>query len=360
MRLLLIVATLLLLHHQLHVQAKKSQKKFNKLYDSKFLKNQKDDVDDSKAARKNRFKIFVEKEEMLQKLKKQQSRKATFKYDDSSMFLFMSDSERLQFLGLANVTKLDAELETELPRRNRPMVPRSRSKVRERARKVRPGRARAKDKARKKGQTGDRGEGNGKGKGGSKNGSGDGNKGGNKEGNKSGNKDGDKDGSKNRNKNESNLDDSKDDRGGGRGEGNQGNGGKEGAVGDGEKEEDEGNGRDGGKGGRKGNGGNGGEEGNGGEGGRKGSLKRRSVGTAELVIEKRQSDLPALPSLDLRNFNLVTAPKNQLSCKSCWAFGATAVLEGAFALSTGTLFFHHHDLSYLRLEFLSNIIFIAY
>ena len=57
----------------------------------------------------------------------------------------------------------------------------------------------------------------------------------------------------------------------------------------------------------------------------------------KIVLEKRQEETVLPSRLDLRNLNLVSAPRDQLSCGSCWAFGGTAALEGAFALATGAV-----------------------
>ena len=215
---------------QLHAKKdRKAIKSFKKGYD-KFLNRQGDKKDSSKAAKKARFKVFERNRNAMKSI---DITGRKFKFNDQSNFLFLSDDERKQYLGLQNTTMLEKESETDVPRRGgRPKVNRGRSKVNQRARKQRPGRAKGKGRNKKRGRN---------------------------------NKD---------------------------------------------------------KNGKSGNGG-----GNG--GGKRG-------GKGRLVLEKRQEE-DALPSsLDLRNFNLVSPPRDQQLCSSCWAFGGVAVLEGAFALSTGS------------------------
>eukprot|EP01102_Stenamoeba_stenopodia_P014561 TRINITY_DN484_c0_g1_i1.p1 TRINITY_DN484_c0_g1~~TRINITY_DN484_c0_g1_i1.p1 ORF type:complete len:557 (-),score=116.63 TRINITY_DN484_c0_g1_i1:81-1751(-) len=43
------------------------------------------------------------------------------------------------------------------------------------------------------------------------------------------------------------------------------------------------------------------------------------------------------PAVDWRNYNAVSKVKDQGSCGSCWTFGTTGTIEGAWALSTGSL-----------------------
>mmetsp|Transcript_3016 Transcript_3016/g.1973 ORF Transcript_3016/g.1973 Transcript_3016/m.1973 type:complete len:87 (-) Transcript_3016:569-829(-) len=60
-----------------------------------------------------------------------------------------------------------------------------------------------------------------------------------------------------------------------------------------------------------------------------------NTATAVAVIELDTSDLPE--SIDWRDLSAVTDVENQMFCGSCWAFSATATLEGAHAIATGEL-----------------------
>lgn len=48
-----------------------------------------------------------------------------------------------------------------------------------------------------------------------------------------------------------------------------------------------------------------------------------------------QSPLP--DSLDWRLYGAVTPVKDQAVCGSCWSFGTTGTIEGAYFLATGKL-----------------------
>jgi cathepsin L len=61
------------------------------------------------------------------------------------------------------------------------------------------------------------------------------------------------------------------------------------------------------------------------------ALRASSHATMEPTV-----DLPQ--SIDWRTKNVVTPPKNQGGCGSCWAFSATETLESAVAIATGKLF----------------------
>merc|ERR1712176_621906 len=135
--LLVAICIVILLISHANASNKKTLKSFKKGYD-RFLKHRGDREDRSNAAKAERYKLFEKNEKRMRDMQK--SRKMKFRFDDRSVFLFMSDDEKRQYLGLRNVTQLDTDLDTESPRPRggRPRVPRERSRVRQHAAKRRP------------------------------------------------------------------------------------------------------------------------------------------------------------------------------------------------------------------------------
>merc|ERR1712242_405431 len=52
-------------------------------------------------------------------------------------------------------------------------------------------------------------------------------------------------------------------------------------------------------------------------------------------VYKGNSDYPS--SIDWRDHNAVTDPKDQGDCGSCWTFSSTGAMEGAYAIKYGSL-----------------------
>ena len=65
------------------------------------------------------------------------------------------------------------------------------------------------------------------------------------------------------------------------------------------------------------------------------SFYKSPIGTSCIAYSFKNIDLPN--SIDWRNHNAVTSVKNQGQCGSCWSFSATGAMEGAWAISQGTL-----------------------
>ena len=269
----------------------------------KFVKHQGNSGDSSRAAKRARFKVF---EKNYNEMKNSKSRGANFQQDPNSVFLYMSEDEKSSYLGLRNVTEMDQVLEADLPKTKgqRPIVPPGKSKVNERRNKLRP----AHSKGQGKGLGNSQGNSNGNSQG-NANGNSEGNANGNSEGNANGNSEGNANGNSQGNAN-------------GNSQGNA-NGNSEGNA--------NGNSEGNANGNSQGN-----AKGNSQENGKKNDDDKEDDND-KIDLERRQEETGLPSRLDLRNLNLVSAPRDQLSCGSCWAFGGTAALEGAFALATGTV-----------------------
>merc|ERR1719281_1642143 len=72
-------------------------------------------------------------------------------------------------------------------------------------------------------------------------------------------------------------------------------------------------------------------------GGLRSGLSAHEVNDASLALS-RHVDVADLPSsVDWRTKNVVTEPKNQGGCGSCWAFSTAETLESHIAIKTGKL-----------------------
>ncbi|KAL5258486.1 hypothetical protein ACHWQZ_G009100 [Mnemiopsis leidyi] len=232
MRRLLFALLFVFIISRLHAKKdRKAIKSFKKGYES-FLNRLGDKKDTSKKAKEARLKVFKKN---LDAMKRINVKGKAFKFNEQGKFLFLSDEEKKQYLGLQNTTVLEKEAETEVPGRGKhPLLNRVKGKVELFATKQRPGREKGKYNKLK---------------------------------------------NKLKNNAEKKI-----------------------------KEKI-----------------------------KKGKNKTKGLGMVKRDLQKRQEENAIPASMDLRILNLVSAPRDQLTCSSCWAFGGVAVLEGAFALATGFL-----------------------
>ena len=230
MRRLLFALLFVFIISRLHAKKdRKAIKSFKKGYES-FLNRLGDKKDTSKKAKEARLKVFKKN---LDAMKRINVKGKAFKFNEQGKFLFLSDEEKKQYLGLQNTTVLEKEAETEVPGRGKhPLLNRVKGKVELFATKQRPGREKGKYNKLK---------------------------------------------NKLKNNAEKKI-----------------------------KEKI-----------------------------KKGKNKTKGLGMVKRDLQIRQEENAIPASMDLRILNLVSAPRDQLTCSSCWAFGGVAVLEGAFALATG-------------------------